>query len=101
MYEGEFFSNVQNNKVLDVSGGKDEEHRSILVWKRHGGKNQRWKVLYVDQDDKADTKGLNKEFGFEINRPFYLRSRLPMKRVVECIGANNLTLKKWRKNTAA
>jgi hypothetical protein len=34
----------------------------------------------------------------ECNRPFYLRSRLPMKRVAEAIGANNVALKRWRKN---
>jgi hypothetical protein len=35
------------------------------------------------------------------NKPFYLRSRLPMKRVAECHGANNLWLRRWRKNTTA
>jgi len=42
---------------------------------------------------------MNKDFGFHINRPFYIRSRLPMKRIIECIGANNVTLKRWRANT--
>jgi hypothetical protein len=44
---------------------------------------------------------LNNDFGFYPNRPFYFRSRLPMQRVMECIGANNLTLKRWRKNVKA
>jgi hypothetical protein len=39
-----------------------------------------------------------KDFGFHINRPFYFRSRLPMKRVAECHGANNIWLRRWRKN---
>jgi hypothetical protein len=34
----------------------------------------------------------------ECNRPFYLRSRLPMKRVAEAVGANNVAIKRWRKN---
>jgi hypothetical protein len=33
-----------------------------------------------------------------INRPFYLVSRLPFKRVAECVGANNVVLKRWVKN---
>jgi len=33
--------------------------------------------------------------------PFYLRSKLPMQRVAECVGANNITLKKWYKNRKA
>jgi hypothetical protein len=68
------------------------------MWKRHGKANQKWKVVYLDQAKSAETKGLNEEFGFHINRPFYIRSRLPMQRVVECHGANNLWLKRWRKN---
>jgi hypothetical protein len=31
---------------------------------------------------------MNADFGFEINRLFYLRSRLPMRRVVECVGTD-------------
>jgi hypothetical protein len=51
---------------------------------------------------KADaTKGMNKDFGFHINRPFYMVSRLPFKRVAECHGANNVWLRRWRKNTTA
>jgi hypothetical protein len=29
-------------KVLDVSGGKDVEGQPVIVWAKHGGKNQRW-----------------------------------------------------------
>ena len=65
------------------------------------GRNQKWQVVYVDQADKDRTKGMNDEFGFHINRPFYMRSRLPFQRVAECHGANNVWLKRWRKNVAA
>jgi hypothetical protein len=44
---------------------------------------------------------MNEQFGFHINRPFYIRSRLPFQRVAECQGANNVALKRWRKNTKA
>jgi hypothetical protein len=57
--------------------------------------------MYLDKAQKDRTTGLNKEFGFHINRPFYIRSRMPMKRVAECHGANNVWLKRWRKNTTA
>jgi hypothetical protein len=40
-------------------------------------------------------------FGFLAMEPFYLRSKLPMQRVAECIGASNVTLKKWYKNRKA
>jgi len=55
----------------------------------------------MDKAAKTETKGLNEEFGFHINRPFYLVSELPMNRVAESIGANNITLKRWRKNVLA
>jgi hypothetical protein len=63
--------------------------------------NQRWKIIYVDKAEAIRTKGFNKEFGFHINRPFYIRSRMPMQRIAECHGANNVWLKRWRKNTNA
>jgi hypothetical protein len=40
-------------------------------------------------------------FGFRANTPFYFRSKLPMQRVAECVGASNVALKKWAKNRKA
>jgi hypothetical protein len=57
-----------------------------------------WTISYLDKADKLETKGLNEEFGFHINRPFYFVSELPFNRVAECIGANNIVLKRWRNN---
>lgn len=90
-----------DNRVLDVYQEKDQEHQKVVIAKRHGRRNQKWTVLYVDQRRGGQTKGLVGDFGFHANRPFYLRSRLPMQRVMECIGANNVVLKRWRKNVTA
>jgi hypothetical protein len=60
--------------------------------------NQRWKVVYLDKAEKAETKGLNEEFGFHINRPFYIVSELPFNRVAEMLGGTNMVLKRWRNN---
>jgi len=62
---------------------------------------QRWKIVYTDEIDKERSEGFDKEHGLYINRPFYLKSRMPMGRVMESIGASNVTLKKWRNNTKA
>jgi hypothetical protein len=67
----------------------------------NNGTNQKWSVMYVDQAKPIASKGFNKDYGFHINRPFYIRSRLPFQRVAECHGANNVWLKRWRKNVAA
>jgi hypothetical protein len=63
--------------------------------------NQRWTVTYLDQSKGEQNKGLNKEFGMHINRPFYLVSRLPMRRVAEVVGASNVVLKRWVKGRSA
>jgi hypothetical protein len=91
--EGEFLSNIQNSKVLDVAGNRDQEGQTCLFWKKHGGKNQRWRLVYVDQAPKAVKKGMNKEFGLYINRPFYMVSKLPMHRVIDIRGGRNVALK--------
>jgi len=46
-------------------------------------------------------KGKNEDFGFHVNRPFYIVSRLPMWRVVQAQGNNNIALNRWVKNRAA
>jgi len=63
--------------------------------------NQNWKIVYTDGKAKEATSGLDKEHGLHINRPFYIRSRMPMQRVMEAIGASNVTLKKYYKNRLA
>jgi hypothetical protein len=75
--------------------------QGLQVHNRHNGANQRWKILYHDEREKRRTKGMNTDFGLYINRPFYIRSRLPFQRVVECHGASNVKLARWRKNTKA
>jgi hypothetical protein len=70
--------------------------QNVHAWKRHGGANQRWRVLYVDQQKRERGKGFNTRFGFHINRAFYFRSRMPMKRVAEAVSTN-IKLKRWNK----
>jgi hypothetical protein len=86
-------------KCVRNSSKKDQkdEHWPATI----NAANQRWRVVYLDQAKKVQTEGLNEDFGFYVNRPFYIVSRLPMHRVAESIGANNITLKRWRKNVKA
>jgi hypothetical protein len=50
---------------------------------------------------KVATTGVSKTSGFRINVPFFIVSRLPMKRVAECVGANNVVLKRYAKGRKA
>jgi hypothetical protein len=58
-------------------------------------------VKYLDKSKPEATSGLNKEFGMFMNRPFYLISRLPMKRVAEMVGASNMAIKRYTKGRLA
>jgi hypothetical protein len=60
-----------------------------------------WNVIYLDKADDIETEGLNEEFGFYINRPFHMVSRLPLKRVIEAPGANNMVIKRYTKGRLA
>jgi hypothetical protein len=104
-YEGGFFSNMWDNRVIDVYQGKDAEHQKVILYKRNGNNknnmNQKWKVVYLDEKKTVQSKGLVADFGFHANRPFYIRSRMPMQRVCEMHGNANIWLRRWRKNTKA
>lgn len=83
-----------------MSGNRDVEAQNVIVWNRHNGLNQRWNIVY-DKDEKAEkTTGMG-EYGFKINEPFFIVSRLPMKRVAEAIGASNVVIKTMVKNRLA
>lgn len=68
--------------------GRDIEGQQVQTWKKNGSRAQKWKVVYVDQAVSDQSKGLNKAFGFFVNRPFYISSLLPMRRVVSVRGSN-------------
>jgi hypothetical protein len=105
-YNGRYFTNIQNGKVFTVKDRKDIEGQPVHAENRIGGNNsaQIWRVVYTNaMGDEAYTKKgkRSKGFGFLVDEPFYFRSRLPMQRVAECVGANNIVLKKWAKNRKA
>jgi hypothetical protein len=57
--------NFKTNKVVEVTGSKDDEGALVgLNAQNRRSKNQRWKVIYKKDMAKDATKGLNKTFGF-------------------------------------
>lgn len=92
------FVNIKNGKVVDVSGGRDREANRVGVWRKNGSKAQKWTVIYEDKKAKERTRGLNEDFGFQINRPFYIITKMPSRRVAEAVGGGrNVVLKTLRK----
>ena len=63
--------------------------------------NQRWKVIYTDKKGREIKKGHNANFGFHINRPFYIMSRMSARRVIEVTGGRWLKLKMLVRNRNA
>jgi len=99
-YEGEHIQNVRNNKCMDVTGGKDVEGQNVQVYNKHNGLNQKWTILYDEDEKDEKTKGMG-EYGFKISEPFFIVSRMPMKRVAEAIGASNVVTKRYVKGRIA
>jgi hypothetical protein len=107
-FKSGYITNIKNNKVISVKDRSDKEKQAVHVENRRGGHqaSQRWRILYADKltgHDAYTKKGSmsKRGFGFLALTPFYLRSRLPMQRVAECVGASNVALKKWAKNRKA
>lgn len=87
----------KSDRCLDVTSSKDEEGAAVGVQKRTNNLNQRWRVVYTDKST-TQTKGLDKEFGFYLNRPFYIVSRLPTNRVIEYQGGSWVRIRQWQMN---
>jgi len=92
-YEADNIVNIQNQKVLDVAGGKDAEGQKVLVWALHNGLNQRWKILYLDNKEEEQDKGWDKDYGLFRNRPFFIKSRMKTGRVIEVLNNKNIVIK--------
>jgi hypothetical protein len=92
-YQNGFVVN-EKGKVMDVSGGRDAENQKIISWKKHGGLNQQFDVVYADQWPSEPKKGeLNPEFGFYVERPFYIVSELGTGRYLTTINGAGLAIK--------
>jgi hypothetical protein len=97
--KGRFLTN-EKGKVMDVSGNKDKENQNIIVWKKHGGLNQQWDVIYADKWKRDPIKGeLNSEFGMVVERDFYVVSQMSSKRYLDILGRNIVIKIKWKKNS--
>jgi hypothetical protein len=92
-YQGAMFIN-EKGKVMDINGNVDAENRNIEIYTKHGRINQQWDLIYVDEYPEEPKKGeLNKEFGFYVERDFFVVSMLPENRYLEVINNINMVIK--------
>ena len=86
--------NIKDSRVLDVHGGKDEENRNIQVYKKHGGINQQWDIVYADEYPDEPKKGeMNEMFGLYVERPFYIVTQLSSHRYLDMINNKDFVIK--------
>jgi hypothetical protein len=91
--DGTFMTN-ERGKVIEVSGGKDNENQNIVVNNKNGKVEQRWKIIYADEYPREPIKGeLNKKFGLYVERPFYIISALKSNRYLDLINNRNMVIK--------
>jgi hypothetical protein len=93
-YENSMLRNLQNNRVINVNGAKDEEGANVSsdTIGNNAGAEKRWKIVYLKDKEEDATEGLNKNRGIYINRPFYIVSRMWMNRVITVAGGKNLVI---------
>lgn len=60
-------------KVMQVEANKDREGQNVSVGTKQGTRNQKWGILYTDEEDPMKKK-TEEEFGFKYGRPFYIVS---------------------------
>jgi len=83
--------------VLEIQNNKDFEGANVIAWKMHNGNNQKWNVVYSDQEKKEVTDGFDKYFGLWWNRPFYIYTDGPnTQKVIEVVGGRNLAIRQWK-----
>jgi hypothetical protein len=80
--------NIRTGKVIEVASGQDSEGNNVEAHVQNGSTQQKWKIRYVDTVKAGPTEGLDDNWGFHRNRPFFIRSKMPSGRTVEVAGSN-------------
>jgi hypothetical protein len=92
-FQSNYFVNVKDERVFTVEGAKDTEGQNVVVSKKNWAINQKWQIRYVDQAEDSKNSGLYTPYQIYLGRPFVIRSRLPMQRVLTVVGGRNLVIK--------
>jgi len=88
------FVTNERGKVMDVSGGLDDEGRNIIVYNKHGKINQQSDIIYVDEYPDEPKKGeMNTDFGLYVDRDFFVVSQLKENRYLDLINNKNFVIK--------
>jgi hypothetical protein len=82
--------------VLEIEGNRCKEGGSVIAWKKHNGKNQRWIVRYEENNGSdIQRKGKDSYFGFILDEPFYATPKCQGSQAIEVVNGRNLALNKF------
>jgi hypothetical protein len=74
---------------MEISGGVDAENRDIYMSNFHGRVEQQWDLIYVKNWKGEPTTGQwNRDWGFIVNKDFYIISNLGEHRYIDYLGRN-------------
>jgi hypothetical protein len=87
-YNNNEFKNINQDRVFEVSGGKDADGTNVITYSRTGKTQQKWNIVFVDEDKKQepDDGELDPESGFHVSRPFHIVTSLSSGRYVDLIS---------------
>jgi hypothetical protein len=85
-FRGDMLVNVKG-KVMQVDNNKDQEGQNVGVGKKMSTRNQKWGIIYTDEEDPMKKKE-EEEYGFHLGRPFYIVSQMCSGRVIRVSGRN-------------
>jgi len=72
------------------------------MWNKHGGDNQKWDIVYVDQAKPEPTKGqMSPKWGFIVERPFYIISEMKAKRHLTSLSSDKHAIIKYANGNKA
>jgi hypothetical protein len=85
-YSSPFLVN-ERGKVADVQGGRDAENANVLMYRKHGGLNQQWNLIYVDEMPAELKKGdFDPDFGMKVETDFHIISMMKNGRYLDRVG---------------
>lgn len=74
-------------KVMQIDNNKCVEGQNVGQGSKQGTRNQKWGVVYTDQEDPLKIK-IEDEYGLKYGRPFYIVSQMCSGRAIRVNGRN-------------
>jgi len=93
-YDGEHLVNLQNGKCLDAKNSDTQNTALYWIPKVKKRLSNKWDLTYVDElKGEYKTGELNKEYGWIVNKDFYIVSQMPSRRFLTKIGSYGVGIK--------